>query len=984
MLEIGYGFPLGAILPALGPTGDFMAHAVKHLVLLGLTMPAALLGYHVLAGGAGPLSSATRASDQITDFVSDVSGKSYRLRDLLLFERDLYYVEQRYVDRERVDLDAMFTASLDRVERAIPGVLFSRQPKGTQLRVSVGTYNTVLSVEPIRQFDQLHGELRRVAAILDEHLPEDIDRADIEYDIINGALSTLDPHSLLLPPVAAREMEVDNQGEFGGLGIEIHIKDGRLTVKQPLEGTPAEEAGLRAGDQIVRIEDESTVNMDLGDAVTRLRGVVGSPVNVLIKRKRSPDLIPKTVIRDRIKLNPVEGRLLEDGIGYVVIKSFHGNVSDDLDRLLSELHRGAGGDLRGLVLDLRDNPGGYLNQAVAVSDRFLASGVIVATEEGGGRREEQAASRAGGETDYPIAVLVNGNSASASEIVAGALKNLGRAVVIGERTFGKGSVQHLYPNRDDSSLKLTVARYLTPGDHSIQSIGIPPDVLLQPSLVWPAEAEAESDSPTISLYWREWVEREADLDRALGNREELEDNPAYAVRFHRERPDPERRTKAVDTWEVGFAQALLAAADGPERVDVLQSAGDVVERYATAEEERIVERFDGVGIDWKAGANPDSLALTISHDLGADDRLQAGEPEDVVLSVTNDSDTDLWRISAVTHSDNPWLDEMEFYFGSIPAGQTRTAKRRVSLPHGHFDEHAEVRVDIRDPTHDTLGSFVRTFETRGLDLPGFAYRFTLVDDGSGDTRGDGDGLPEPGEVVALELEVENTGAGVSRDGHARVKNRSGRPLDLEQGNLTLGVPQTADGAPCDLDKDDGCQPTLAPGAKHSGRLVFALREVPEEGVWKLDLTVGDNERFDRGTVFRGGFYQYFQLKEELVIVPGQSLDGSWRRPPTVELSRRPDLVSSDAVVSGMVRDDQGVQDVVIFHGEQKIFYRGGEQDPMVPFTVEPDLEPGSNLISVIARDERGLVTTRSLSVWNPAPEPATAKATTPASGAVVH
>ena len=359
-----------------------MASAVKHLVLLGLTMPAAMLGYHVLADGSGALGSATRASDQITDFVSDVSGQPYHLRDLRLLERDLYYVEQRYVDQDRIDLDDMFQASLERVERSVAGVMFSRKPGGTRLQVSVGTYNTVLGVEPIREFDQLHGELRRVAAILDEHLPDDVDRAKVEYDLINGALSTLDPHSLLLPPVAAREMEVDNQGEFGGLGIEIHIKEGRLTVKQPLEGTPAEKADMRAGDQIVRIEDESTVNMDLNDAVTRLRGEVGSPVRLFIKRKQSPDLIPITVIRDRIKLNPVEGRLLDDNVGYIVIKSFHGNVSDDLDRILADLQRSTKGGINGLVLDLRDNPGGYLNQAVAVSDRFLSDGVIVATEEG--------------------------------------------------------------------------------------------------------------------------------------------------------------------------------------------------------------------------------------------------------------------------------------------------------------------------------------------------------------------------------------------------------------------------------------------------------------------------------------------------------------------------------------------------------------------------------------------------------------------------
>jgi carboxyl-terminal processing protease len=942
-----------------------MARAVKHLVLLGLTMPAALLGYHVLAGGSGTLGSSIDPTRHFTDLVGEVTGTPYRLGELNVFERDLFYVEQRYVDRDRINLDTMFQAALERVERAQAGVLFARTAGSPRLQVSVGTFNTVLAIEPIRDFDTLHGELRQVASILDEHLPEDVDRADVEYDLINGALSTLDPHSLLLPPVAAREMEVDNQGEFGGLGIEIHIKDGRLTVKQPLEGTPAERSGMRAGDQIIRIEDESTVNMDLQEAVSRLRGEVGSPVRILVKRKHAPDPIPKTIVRARIKLNPVEGQLLDDKVGYIVIKSFHGKVSDELDMLLDQLKRQAGGALNGLVLDLRDNPGGYLTEAVNVSDRFIKDGVIVATEEGGGRREEQQASRAGAEIGFPMAVLVNGNSASASEIVAGALKNLGRAVVVGERTFGKGSVQHLYPNRDDSSLKLTVARYLTPGDHSIQAIGIPPDVLLEPSVVWSPEAESEDRNPLVSLYYRQWVEREADLDRALGNQETLDDSHAYAVRFVRERQDPDKISKAVEDWEVEFVRDLVSSARGPTRVDVLQSAGSVVERYAGREEARLVGKFESLGMDWSAGENPETLAVTVAHDLGSDGILRAGEPEDITLTITNDGEQPLWRISAVTHSTNPYLDEREFYFGHIPPGASRTARQRMSVPHGQFNEHVAFEVEVRDPGRDRLGTFSRSLDIRGDTLPEFAWRLRLVDDGSGETKGDGDGLPEVGEVVALEVEVENTGAGAARDAYVRLKNKSGRPLDLENGTIRAGAPVDDSGEACDPELDDRCTPTLEPGAHYTGRLVFSLRDLPEDGAWSVQLSVGDNERFDRGTVIRGGFYEFFQLQEDILLTPGKPVDEAWRRPPTIEITRAPDLITDDAVISGMVRDDRGVRDVVVFQDKDKVFYRGGDADPVVPFSVEPTLSAGDNLFAIIARDDQGLTATRSISVWNP-------------------
>jgi len=948
-----------------------MSRALRHIALFGLSLPSALFGYHVLAGGAGGLASIESTQSRVVELMSGTSGSPHSLTDLAVLERNLYYVEQRYVDQDRVDFDALFEGALERVERSVAGVMFVRQPSGKRLQVSIGTYDTVLFVGPLEEFDALYRELRRVAVLLDEHLPSEVDRAEVEYDLINGALSTLDPHSLLLPPVAAREMAVDNQGEFGGLGIEIHIRDGLLTVKQPLEGTPAEHAGMQAGDQIIRIEDESTVNMDLNDAVSRLRGEIGSPVRILVKRKQRADPLPMTIVRDRIKLNPVEGRLLDEDVGYVRIKSFHGNVAEDLEELLARLHREASGELNGLVLDLRGNPGGYLNQAVAVSDRFVSEGVIVATEEGGGRREEQRATRAGTESDYPVAVLVNGSSASASEIVAGALKNLGRGVIVGERTFGKGSVQHLYPNRDDSTLKLTVARYLTPGDHSIQAIGIPPDVLLQPSVVREASKDAEDRNPVVSLYWREWIEREADLDHALGNREELGDAPAFSMRFLRPNP-PEtgKRTRPEDDWEVELSRALLAASRGPSRIDVLRSADSVIAMRSDIEQLRISGAFLGVDIDWTPGENPEHAAVDATLSLGEDGLLRAGRPEEVVLSLTNTSDVDLWQLSAVTKSDNPWFDDREFYFGHLAPGDTGKARLRVVMPEGAFDEHAELKLTLRDPSTRSLATWSESLETKGQALPSFSYKLRLVDDGSLGTKGDGDGLPEIGELVALEVVVKNSGDGVSRDGFVRLRNRSGRPLDLEKGTFQLGSPELKDGTACDLEDPKLatlCSGTLAPGETHTGRLLFELRAAPEEKEgWTVELSVGDNERYDWGTVARGGFYEFFRIKEELVLVPGKPVDENWRRPPIIDLTRTPDLVTSDAVISGMVRDDTGVRDVIIFHGDEKVFYRGGADESLLPFTVEPKLAEGGNLVVVLARDAQGLTATRSLSVWNPA------------------
>ena len=245
---------------------------------------------------------------------------------------------------------------------------------------------------------------------------------------------------------------------------------------------------LRAQDRITRIESESTINMDLDEAVSKMRGAPGSSVTITVDRDGWDSPRDYTIVRDRIKPARVKGELLDGGIAWVAIPSFHEQVDAQLEETLGRLSREAGpAGLKGLVLDLRENPGGYLHQAIAVSDRFLDHGTIVSTVERDGKnREQRNAKESGTEPDYPMAVLTSGNSASAAEIVAGALKNDERAVIIGERTFGKGSVQNLYSFSDGSRLKLTVARYLTPGDHSIQNVGIPPDIELEGAVLLPA------------------------------------------------------------------------------------------------------------------------------------------------------------------------------------------------------------------------------------------------------------------------------------------------------------------------------------------------------------------------------------------------------------------------------------------------------------------------------------------------------------------
>jgi carboxyl-terminal processing protease len=319
-----------------------------------------------------------------------------------------------------------------------------------------------------------------VMAIIKKSYVEEVDTKKLIYGAINGMLASLDPHSSFMSPETYKEMRIDTKGAFGGLGIEITIKDGVLTVISPIEDTPAFKAGIKSGDQILRIDGKFTKDLNINDAVKRMRGQKGSKVVLTIMREGFD--MPKefSLMRDIIQVKSVKARMLDNGYGYVRIAQFQEKTDEDLSKALKSLQEETKGPLSGLVLDLRNDPGGLLDQAVRVADHFVEDGLIVYTE---GREKDAKmqffAKKGGKEPSYPIVVLINGGSASASEIVAGALQDHKRAIVMGTQSFGKGSVQTIIPLSDESGLRLTTARYFTPKGRSIQAKGITPDIVVE-------------------------------------------------------------------------------------------------------------------------------------------------------------------------------------------------------------------------------------------------------------------------------------------------------------------------------------------------------------------------------------------------------------------------------------------------------------------------------------------------------------------------
>ncbi len=320
-----------------------------------------------------------------------------------------------------------------------------------------------------------------VLAIVKKSYVEDVDTKKLIYGAINGMLASLDPHSSFMPPETYKEMKIETKGTFGGLGIEISIKDGMLTVISPIEDTPAFKAGVKAGDQILKIDDKFTKDLSIMEAVKRMRGNKGTKVTLSIMREGFDRPKEFPLIRDIIQVKSVKFKTLDEGYGYIRIAQFQEKTADDLQKAFESITEANKGKLRGLVLDLRNDPGGLLDQAVKVAENFLDEGKLIVYTEG---REKDAqmrfTSRKGDkQPNYPIVVLINSGSASASEIVAGALQDHKRAVVMGVQSFGKGSVQTIIPLSDNSGLRLTTARYYTPSGRSIQAKGITPDIAVE-------------------------------------------------------------------------------------------------------------------------------------------------------------------------------------------------------------------------------------------------------------------------------------------------------------------------------------------------------------------------------------------------------------------------------------------------------------------------------------------------------------------------
>ena len=388
---------------------------------------------------------------------------------------------------------------------------------------------------------------------------EDVDEKELIEAAINGMLTSLDPHSSYLSADDADDMRVQTRGEFGGLGIEVTQEEGFVKVVSPMDGTPAYEAGVEAGDFITHVDGESVLGLTLDEAVDMMRGPVGSEIVVTLVREGVDEPFDVTIIRDTIKLTAVRTRTEGETV-VLRVTTFNDQTYPNLEEGLSEAVEEAGGidNVNGFVLDLRNNPGGLLTQAIKVSDAFLEAGEIVSTRGRSAEDGERFNATDGDLADgKPMVVLINGGSASASEIVAGALQDHRRAIVIGTKSFGKGSVQTVMPLRQNGAMRLTTARYYTPSGRSIQALGVSPDIVVEQPPVVPEEELTEDETPSIARRSRS----ESSLRGALDNDSLTEDEREQIIK---EQEAAEEAAKLrVDDYQLAYAIDILKGLNAP-------------------------------------------------------------------------------------------------------------------------------------------------------------------------------------------------------------------------------------------------------------------------------------------------------------------------------------------------------------------------------------------------------------------------------------
>ena len=687
--------------------------------------------------------------------------------------------EKRYLDKSKIKVADLLTYALDAVQDSLPETLISYDKEKKVINLQIYNKKHTIKVKSLRDVVDVAYALRSVYIQLDkEYVPEPpLTKDDIEYIAINGILKKLDPHSYLFTPKDFDDFEQSTGGNFGGLGIVVGMNDnGEITVISPMKGTPATKAGIEANDVIVQIDDTSAVNLTLDKAVSKMRGEPGTQITLMVRREGVPELLKFEITRAIIKITSVLAAMPQPGIGYINLSGFMENTYSTLIEELDGLKKKG---MKALVLDMRNNSGGLLSQAIAISDLFLDKGVIVSTVEDDEEIEVNYAKKKRGDIlDIPIIVMINEGSASATEIVTAALKKNGRATVLGRKSFGKGSVQTIIGTPGGGGMKLTIAEYLTPGNISIQSVGITPDIETRAVFIHPDKISVFDSGENIL--------KEGDLEEHIVSKyaPKTIEKPRTTIRYFKEYKDvktiiKERREQKDD--EFRSDEEIEIAVKIAQQMTQNKKAYESSLLIKDEEWKKILAKLHESGINWKektslAKPKTDTLKVTML----SDGKFKGGETAKFTFKAEIDGEIE--NLLGVFESPIKNLRRIEVPFGTFSGSVERTVN--IKLPESLQWQKTEgvMKLYLNEPEKKKeIKTENFTVETIPVEQPDL--KFAVV---AAETNGNRDGLIQSGESAELTVMIINEGKGAVLEGKAMLINTNDTDeIFIENGNYAF-------------------------------------------------------------------------------------------------------------------------------------------------------------------------------------------------------
>lgn len=834
----------------------------------------------------------------------------------------LMRIQLDYLELGRLDFSELQEAALLALEREIAEVrVVTPQSKSESQRI-LFRESTLVKLDSPLSLREMYEGLQSLILKLHEKLPE-YQSTELELIALGAIMSSLDPHSVVLPPSSYAEFNENTRGRFAGVGIVIGIRDKQLTIISLMEGGPAERAGLRIGDQVKEIDGESTKKMSLSAIMQGLRGEIGSRMDLTVER--SGKEITYELQREDIQISSSDSVDLrfDDGIPvrYLRLKLFQEDTSTDLEKQLDNLD-----SVAGLILDLRGNPGGLLQEAVRVSDLFLPPEKrIVSTQTNTDLTSYDSHQLLSSPKiqNIPIVVLVNGQSASASEIVSAALKVNNRAIVVGEQTFGKGSVQSIWGMPGNFGLKMTIARYLTPDNLSIQDVGVQPDLQLDPLYLSENDIhlrslQQESKAENYILhYMRDSEDEETDMDKPLSAAEiENDDYVRIAVRLLREHLPYQETMKAT----LARSHAML---------------------QAQAEKEVVSEISKQAELDWTLSSpSPTELPdLQISFeqeiDLGVWQGITPPFAPDrklrIKVQLENKGSMPMERVLVVSESSIDWLDDIEFPFGKLEGGEKGLWVREIDVDQQENPSWLPLDFLVLEGEDQELLRKEFLWSVVPDALPTFSMGFQIIDNGSAGSVGNGDGIPQSGETLALKVNLE------MQD-----------PQELEEVVLRIG--SSEDGLIWLQDRVEW--KSLKDGQSYEENLLVRIPQGIEQlGRWQVALFV---PRVDQAL---WNYHWMGKIGPEARVEP-PVLQTNFIRDDLPILTRDEELIWNIDL-----SDDNGLEDLQCFVNGKKLNYFSLNNKRSEALVWNSPLLEGKNLIELVARDSLGASIRHQWHVW---------------------